>query len=286
MDQPSGPGPTRKPPYPLLMLLVLAAAIILPVMFWQGAWFGKNLSDEKIREYLTSTDKPRHTQHALVQLTDRIDKDAASAKQYYPLVADLTDSPHFEVRNTAAWVMGWDSDSQEFHAALLKLLDDSELVVRQNAALALSNFRDPAGRPVILSMLESQEVTSPAAGRLTDVLQPGSPVKTHMKIGTIADGSDKGVQVKSPIGGTVAKMNAPAGADVRAGQLVATIAPGHAQVRGALGALMLVGEASDVAAIKQVVDHAYPHWGERDRSDIAAQAEETIRAIEERAKSE
>ena len=66
-----------------------------------------------------------------------------SAKQWYPQVLQLAGSPETEFRLTAAWLMGFDNRSQEFHQKLLKLMRDPEPIVRRNAALALVRFNDP-----------------------------------------------------------------------------------------------------------------------------------------------
>jgi len=46
--------------------------------------------------------------------------------------------------------MGYDNKSEEFHQALLKLLRDTEPLVRRNAALALIRFSDASGRADLL----------------------------------------------------------------------------------------------------------------------------------------
>src|SRR6202166_4028394 len=42
--------------------------VLMPFLFWWNTWFGRHLSDQQLTEYLHDDKKPRHIQHALVQL--------------------------------------------------------------------------------------------------------------------------------------------------------------------------------------------------------------------------
>ena len=42
--------------------------VLMPFLFWWNTWFGRHLSDQQMTEYLHDEKKPRHIQHALVQL--------------------------------------------------------------------------------------------------------------------------------------------------------------------------------------------------------------------------
>ena len=46
--------------------------VLMPFLFWWNTWFGRHLSDQQITEYLHDDKKPRHIQHALVQLGERM----------------------------------------------------------------------------------------------------------------------------------------------------------------------------------------------------------------------
>ena len=46
--------------------------VLMPFLFWWNTWFGRHLSDQQITEFLHDDKKPRHIQHALVQLGDRM----------------------------------------------------------------------------------------------------------------------------------------------------------------------------------------------------------------------
>jgi len=125
---------------------------------------GRELSDADISRYLADEKHPRHVQHALLQVQDRLDRHDPNARQWYPRLVELATNPETEYRLTVAWAMGFDNRSDEFHQALLKLLRDSEPLVRRNAALALVRFNDPAGRQVLLATLLPYPVNAPAAG--------------------------------------------------------------------------------------------------------------------------
>ncbi len=46
--------------------------VLMPFLFWWNTWFGRHLSDQQLTEYLHDDKKPRHIQHALVQMGDRM----------------------------------------------------------------------------------------------------------------------------------------------------------------------------------------------------------------------
>src|SRR5579872_787480 len=79
------PQPTRKrgmSRHQKILFFVTGWLIVLmPFLFWWNTWFGRHLSDQQITEYLHDTKKPRHIQHALVQLGDRISRGDAAARQ-------------------------------------------------------------------------------------------------------------------------------------------------------------------------------------------------------------
>src|ERR1700732_2958447 len=135
--------------------------VLMPFLFWWNTWFGRHLSDQQLTEYLHDDKKPRHIQHALVQMGERMaaqDKtqnnanaNHAGVKQWYPDLLRLAAYPVEEVRNTDAWVMGQDTSGAGFHEALLKMLTDPSPMVRGNAALSLVRFGDSTGRAQILA---------------------------------------------------------------------------------------------------------------------------------------
>ncbi len=140
--------------------------VLMPFLFWWNTWFGRQLSDKQLAEYLQDDKKPRHIQHALVQIGERVARNDPGVTRWYPDVVRLASYPIEEVRNTDAWVMGQDVSSKDsasagFHAALLKMLDDSSEMVRGNAALSLVRFGDATGRPHIVALLQPAKVSAP-----------------------------------------------------------------------------------------------------------------------------
>src|ERR1022692_4660142 len=171
---------TRKPgmsrTQKLLFFLVAWLICLMPFLFWWNTWFGRKLSNQQLTEYLHDTRKPRHIQQALVQVGERIMRQDAAAKQWYPDLVRLAADPVEEVRNTDAWVMGQDTSGAAFHETLLKMLTDPSQMVRGNAALSLVRFGDATGRPQILALLQPAQITSAAAGRIVDADRPGTAI--------------------------------------------------------------------------------------------------------------
>ncbi len=108
----------------LLFFFVAWLIVLMPFLFWWNTWFGRQLSDSKMTEYLQDEQHPRHIQHALVQIGERMQRHDETVKQNYPELVRLATHPVEEVRNTDAWVMGQDTSGPGFHDALLKMLND------------------------------------------------------------------------------------------------------------------------------------------------------------------
>jgi len=252
--------------------------VLMPFLFWWNTWFGRHLSDQQLTEYLHDDKKPRHIQHALVQLGERMSHGDASAKQWYPDLLRLAGYSVEEVRNTDAWVMGQDTTAAGFHDALLRMLGDSSPMVRGNAALSLVRFGDATGRPQIVELLQPAQVMAPAAGRVVDADRPGTAIRQGGLLAKVAaTGSSQVAEIRSPIPGRIRSVAQP-GANVAAGAEVAVVDPASEQVWEALRALYLVGQVDDLAAVR-------PY--ERDLPDIShdvqQQAAETEKAIQQRA---
>src|SRR5689334_7989842 len=136
-------------------ILILAGLFVAATFLaWYFTWFGRGLSDADISQYLADVKNPRHVQHALLQIQQRMERGDASAKTWYPQLIALSGNQETEFRLTVAWLMGFDNNSPQFHEALLKLLQDSEPIVRRNAALALVRFNDASGRAELVSILQ------------------------------------------------------------------------------------------------------------------------------------
>ena len=251
--------------------------VLMPFLFWWNTWFGRHLSDQQVTEYLHDDKKPRHIQHALVQLGDRMTHNDSAAKQWYPALVQLATHPVEEVRNTDAWVMGQDTSGAGFHEALLKMLQDPSPMVRGNAALSLVRFGDTTGRPQIVALLQPAQVTAPTTGRIIDADRPGTAIHQGGLIAKLAptDASSP-IEIRSPIAGRIRSV-AQTGANVASGAEIAVIDPASDQVWEALRALYIIGQPDDLPAVR-------PY--ERDLPDISndvrQQALETEKAIQNR----
>src|SRR5438309_2688594 len=137
---------------------------LMPFLFWWNTWFGRQLPDKQLAEYLNDEKKPRHIQHALVQIGERMGKHDVSVTRWYPDLIRLASHHVEEVRNTDAWVMGQDASGAGFHDALLKMLADSSPMVRGNAALSLVRFGDASGRSEIVRLLQPAIINAPQTG--------------------------------------------------------------------------------------------------------------------------
>src|SRR5579863_6448419 len=172
--------------------------VLMPFLFWWNTWFGRHLSDQQVTEYLHDDKKPRHIQHALVQMGDRMAHTDAAAKQWYPELIRLASDPIEEVRNTDAWVMGQDTSGAGFHEALLKMLTDSSPMVRGNAALSLVRFGDATGRPQILALLQPAQLTFPQSGRIVDSDRPGTAIHQGGLIAKLKYDHEQIAEIRSP----------------------------------------------------------------------------------------
>jgi Biotin-lipoyl like len=251
--------------------------VLMPFLFWWNTWFGRQLSDKQIAEYLQDEKHPRHIQHALVQMGERMSRGDVSVKRWYPVAVSLGIYPVEEVRNTDAWVMGQDTSGTGFHEALLKMLADSSPTVRGNAALSLVRFGDASGRPQIIELLRPAAVHAPQSGTVTDTSAVGTPIHQGGMIAKLkSDGQT--VEVRSPISGRLRDLSALTGQAVNAGDAIATIDPGTEQVWEALRALYLIGRPDDLAAI-QPYERELPDIPDR----VRQQAQATEEAIRQRA---
>jgi biotin carboxyl carrier protein len=272
-----------KPPKPrmstrnrLLFFVTGWLIVLMPFLFWWNTWFGRQLSNQQLAEYLQDQKHPRHIQHALVQIGERMTRHDPSVTQWYPQLAQLASYPVEEVRNTDAWVMGQDTSGSGFHEALLKMLADRSLMVRGNAALSLVRFGDATGRPEILQLLQPAAITAPQPGKLMDTSSVGTAIRQGGIVAKLQDGSQT-TEIRSPISGRLRALSASTGQTVAAGAQIAEIDPSTEQVWEALRALYLIGQLSDIAAV-------LPY--ERELPDIPdhirKQATETEKAIRQR----
>ena len=239
----------------LIAILVLTFAFVLmPFLLWYMTTFSRPLTDADIAIYFTDTLHPRRAQHALSQIAARImSQNAAireSAKTWYPEVIKYSTDGSDELRVTAAWVMGQDNQSADFHAALQKQLSDANPMVQRNAALSLVRFADPSGHDIIAGMLMPYTMIAPRAGTLSIRLKPGDVINPGTMVGHILVGEDK-TEVRSEVPGTILEWTAPDTAQLKSGQQMLLVDPSPEMAWEALRALYLIGKKDDLPAINR-----------------------------------
>ena len=134
--------PSRRPgrrAYFLIGLFALAL-VLFPFLFWYSTWFGRALSDAEMDRYFADREKPRHIQHALVQLGERM----SHGTERRPLVCQrrrgrpAARAWRFARPRRGSW--GRTTTRRPF-TRLLKMLGDPEPMVRRNAALGARQLR-------------------------------------------------------------------------------------------------------------------------------------------------
>ena len=268
------PAGRRRTPWPLAVVAVLF--VVVPFLSWYWTWFGRTLGDEEIERYLREG-KPRHAQHALSQVAERIERGDAGARRWHAQVAGLAGSPSPDVRMTAAWVMGVEHRSEEFREALARLLADPEPVVRRNAALALVRFGDPRCRPELLAMLRPHTVVARAGGTALTALTAGSRVKRDSLLIRYQVRPDAVEEVRSPLPGRIEKALVKDGDSWQGiGAELFVIAPEPEQVRDALIGLSFFGAVEDLPEVERV-------GAEAESAELKRQAARTSEDIRRRA---
>ncbi len=261
----------------LLAVGMLAAMVLVPFLFWRGTWFGRPLRDSGIEKYLHEDAKPRHIQHALVQIEQRLERGDHSVERWYPRVIEISRHPVGELRVTAAWLMGQDNRSDGFHQALLGMLQDSEPAVRRNAALSLVRFGDATGRRELVTMLRPFTVTAPRQGVLRYRLKVGDMADHLTLLARLEMGEKEPFEIRSPLPGKFQRKIAEDGARVRQNEPILELGPSADHVWEALRALYLVGTAEDLADVEKF-SQPISGWSEK----IAEQAKLTAAQIRRR----
>jgi hypothetical protein len=196
-----------------------------------------------------------------------------SAKPWYPEVLKYSAQGSDELRVTAAWVMGQDNQSSDFHAALIKQLADANPMVRRNAALSLVRFADPAGHDIIVGMLSPYSIVSPRSGTLEIRLKPGDVINPGTLLAHIVVNGEK-TEVRSDVPGTILQWVPPDGVQVEAGQTMLQVDPSPEMVWESLRALYLIGKKEDLPAV-----NSYVRGGDGMSPQIQQQAALTARSI-------
>jgi hypothetical protein len=266
----------RRSPWPLAV--VAALFIILPFLSWYGTTFWRELDDEEIEKYLNEEQKPRHVQHALEQIDRRIVKGDESVRRWYPQVLRVAENPLPDLRMAAAWLMGDDNKSPEFHATLKQLVRDEEPAVRRMAALSLSRFNDATGRAELLAMLKPYSLSLPFGRTVITILPVGSAVSRGALVARVRDEKELIQEVRAPVAGKIEKASVVEGSYQHSGEELLVLAPDGKNAWEALRALYLVGAAEDLPEIER-----YARGEVAGMSDeIKKQAALTVEAIKSR----
>jgi len=274
------PKPNFQPGSPrnTFIFVVPILVVLITFLFWYQTWFGRPLSDQEMSEYLADTSVPHKTQHALAQLSDRMARGDATARRWYPEMIRLAGNKEPQMRSMAAWVMGQDTHYEAFHRTLRGLVDDPAPLVRSNSALALARFGDAAGEPQLQAILEPFTLNAPQAGTLAFRLKEQEKVQSGDVVARISTANDVNrIDVVSPIAGKIARLVAKDSAHVGAGDAIAVISPGEAEVFEALRALVLVGHTETLPEVDQFAA-GFPGMPER----VRQQAVLTAQAIRQR----
>lgn len=280
---PNGDGPARadggdvKPgrrrtPWPLVVVALLF--VIVPSLTWYLTWFGRGLTDEELTRYLSDSN-PRHAQHALSQLAGRIEKGDPAAARWNAQVLALSRSQTPDLRMTAAWVMGLEHRSEDFHAALLQLLEDHEHIVRRNAALALVRYGDARCRPELRAMLRPVTINARTEGTAQTALTAGTPVKRDSLLVRYNIHPSLVEEVRSPVPGRVEKAFVKDGDKWSLGAELFVISPDAEQVEDALLGLAYLGTAEDLPDVERYAGGV--EWMPEEMKTKAAQAAEAIK---------
>ena len=280
MNTATSPAPTPRKPlaarWTYIVVGLTLAFVLMPFLFWRATWFGRPLSDAQLAQVLTDTTNPHGVQHGLSAVADRIIGNDPAVKQFYPQVIALAASPAPEIRTMAAWVMGQDNTAPDFHAALLRLLNDSNSLVQRNAALALVRFHDASGHAIIVGMLKPTVLDAPYSGVLKTRLKPDQTVSPGTLIAHI-EVQNKGREVRSEAPGTLARWLVNDGANVSVGQPIVAIYPSDDSAWESLRALYLIGTPADLEAIAP-----YARQSGDITARVAEQARLTMRAVRSR----
>jgi hypothetical protein len=262
---------------PILILAILF--VVASFLTWYFTWFGRDLTDADISKYLVDEKHPRHVQHALLQIQQRIERGDGSAKQWYPQIVTLAGNPETELRLTVAWLMGADNTSEEFHSTLKKLVADPEPIVRRNAALALVRFNDDSGRAELLSMLQPFTVNAPANGILQSSLSSGAQISRGALLGRIQAPDNQVFEIRSPLIAKVDRLLVSNRSSLSKGDAVMTIKSDEQSLWETLRGLSVVGLPEDLPLVESYASGAEPS-SER----IKQQAALTANAIKSRAR--
>jgi len=251
---PAKPGMAKK--WLVAILVLTFAFVLMPFLLWYMTTFTRPLNDADLASYFADTLHPRREQHALSQIADRIMSPnpgiRESAKVWYPEVINFSEKGSDELRVTAAWVMGQDNQSPQFHAALLSQLADANPMVQRNAALSLVRFADPAGHALIAGMLAPYTVAAQRSGILSIRLKPGDVINPGTLLAHITVDRDR-TEIRSDVPGTIRQWIPSDNMQVKSGDPLLLVDPSPEMVWESLRALYLIGQMEDLPAVSPYV---------------------------------
>ena len=255
---------------PILILAVLFVAATL--LAWYFSWFGRGLSDADISKYLADEKSPRHVQHALLQIQQRMERGDGSAKIWYPQLVALSGNPETEYRLTIAWLMGFDNTSPEFHNALLKLVHDEQPLVRRNAALALVRFNDSSGREELIAILKPYVLKAPADGTVQSSMREGANVGRRTPLARIEQSDGKVVELRSPLPGRVNQIFKSNGSQITRDEDLLSLNSDEESVWEALRGLAIIGGKEDLPVIETYAQSNDASARVKEQAALTAQA--------------
>jgi len=254
-------------------ILILAALFVAATFLaWYFTWFGRGLSDADITKYLSDTKNPRHVQHALLQIQQRIERGDPSANNWYPQIIVLSGSSETEFRLTTAWLMGFDNHSNEFHSALVKLATDTEPIVRRNAALALVRFNDAAGHDELVAVLKPYAVKSPATGLVSSTLRQGSDVSRGTLLARVQQADGLIAEVRSPLPGKIEAISKANSSQVTTGEEILRLNSDEESVWEALRGLSFIGTNADLETVQAFTSSSSVTERVREQAKLTAKA--------------
>jgi len=254
-------------------ILILAALFVAATFLaWYFTWFGRGLSDADITKYLSDTKNPRHVQHALLQIQQRIERGDPSANNWYQQIIVLSGSSETEFRLTTAWLMGFDNHSNEFHSALVKLATDTEPIVRRNAALALVRFNDAAGHDELVAVLKSYAVKSPATGLVSSTLRQGSDVSRGTLLARVQQTDGLIAEVRSPLPGKIEAISKANSSHVTTGEEILRLNSDEESVWEALRGLSFIGTNADLETVQAFTSSSSVTERVREQAKLTAKA--------------
>lgn len=244
----SPPAKLRRSSWPILILAVLFVSATF--LTWYYTWFGRDLTDSEVTQYLADEKHPRHVQHALLQIQQRLEQ-GKPVQQWYPRLLELSANPETEFRMTTAWLMGYDNKSPEFHRQLISLLSDPEPMVYRNAALALIRFDDSSGHDALMATLKPFPVVADSGGIVNSTLNEGSAVSRGTMLARLMESNGKLLEIRSPIPGRIERILSSNNSTVSPGSTVLTINSDANSIWEALRGLALIGRSEDLKEIER-----------------------------------